>query len=60
MVDLPVSARVAKRAKMFTDIAMVAAAQRQVGGVDGGVKSRCKKEYGVASIGKSMFSSVTP
>eukprot|EP01052_Picozoa_sp_SAG31_P022342 SAG31_NODE_1773_length_7304_cov_2.180380_9_plen_281_part_00 len=60
LTDLPESTRVLKRAKMFADIAMVHAAQRQVGGVTGGAKSRCKKEYGVASIGKSMFSSVTP
>ena len=60
LTDAPESARVLRRAKMFTDIAMVSAAQREVGGVTGGVKSRCKKDYGVASIGKSMFSSVTP
>ena len=60
LTDLPESSRVAQRAKMFIDIGMVQAAQHQIGGVDGGVKSRCKKQYGVASIGMSMFSSVTP
>ena len=60
LVDLPVSARVLKRSKMFADITMITAEQGQIGGVKAGQKSRCKKTYGVASIGKSMYSSMTP
>ena len=60
LADLPISSRVRKRAKMFVDIAMITAEQGSIGGVKAGQKSRCKKTYGVASIGKSMYSSMTP
>ena len=56
LTDLPESSRVLQRAQMFTDIAMVRVSQRQIGGVTGGVKSRCRRTM-VASIGKTFSSS---
>ena len=44
LLDLPLSARVKQRAKMFVDLALVEAEQASIGGVRGGVKARSKKD----------------
>jgi hypothetical protein len=43
-LDLPLSARVKQRAKMFVDLAVVEAEQASIRGVRGGVKARSKKD----------------
>jgi hypothetical protein len=44
LLDLPLSARVKQRAKMFVDLAVVEAEQASIRGVRGGVKARSKKD----------------
>ena len=44
LLDLPSSARVRQRARMFIDIAMVEAEQAAVNGVRTGQKSRAKND----------------
>ena len=62
LVDLPTSARVRTRAKMFVDIAMVEAEQASIAGVRAGQKSRCKKGGFSHSEGltHSFYTSCTP
>ena len=44
LVDLPASARIRARAKMFVDVAMLEAEQSTIAGVRGGQKSRAKRD----------------
>ena len=56
LIDLPTSARVRARARMFVDIAMVEAEQASVNGLRTGQKSRAKND----DITSNFYPSVMP
>lgn len=56
LVDLPASARIRARAKMFVDVAMLEAEQSTIAGVRGGQKSRAKRD----DITCNMYLTITP